>query len=295
MHARPVWLCSGLLLIALTARAETISGRWVASDEEGVTLTLQEAADGTVRGTLSGDEAPLRLEGRRSGQELSGTVDLPGGQPVPFRAKLRGDRMEFGVTGAEATEWLQLRREPPANANARASAPASPSGRRVVINAKPLSADDLARIERTYQLRIPDAKYWYDPVSGAWGGEGGPTAGFIPPGLALGGPLRADASGGGSGVFINGREAHRFDVLALAQLLGSPILPARYFLSAQGLAGFEGGPPLWNLLAIASANAGGGGGGGGSTSWSSRLSSGISDGETSAVFLPNGGIVSSGN
>ena len=107
MHARPVWLCSGLLLIALTARAETISGRWVASDEEGVTLTLQEAADGTVRGTLSGDEAPLRLEGRRSGQELSGTVDLPGGQPVPFRAKLRGDRMEFGVTGAEATEWLQ--------------------------------------------------------------------------------------------------------------------------------------------------------------------------------------------
>ena len=88
-----------------------------------------------------------------------------------------------------------------------------------------------------------------------------------------------------------------FDVLALAQLLGSPILPARYFLSAQGLAGFEGGPPLWNLLAIASANSGGGGGGGGggSTSWSSRLSSGISDGETSAVFLPNGGIVSSGN
>ena len=103
--------------------------------------------------------------------------------------------------------------------------------------------------------------------------------------------LQADASGGGTGIFVNGRELHAYDVLALQQITG-PIMPGRYFITAEGLAGPEGGPALWNLRAMAAPAAGGG-----SNTWQSRITgaSGFSDGNTGAVFLPNGGIVSYGN
>ena len=93
-------------------------------------------------------------------------------------------------------------------------------------------------------------------------------------------------------IFVNGRELHPYDVYALQSVTG-PILPGRYFITAEGLAGYEGGPPLWNLLALA-AQSGGGAGGGGSNTWQSRITgaSGFSDGDSGAVFLPNGGIVS---
>ncbi|MGE3481725.1 MAG: hypothetical protein AB7K73_09975, partial [Gammaproteobacteria bacterium] len=68
-------------------------------------------------------------------------------------------------------------------------------------------------------------------------------------------------------------------------------MPGRYFITAQGLAGFEGGAPLWDLAQLAAQSLGGG-----SNTWQSRIlgASGFSDGTTSAVFLPNGGIVSTG-
>lgn len=59
-------------------------------------------------------------------------------------------------------------------------------------------------------------------------------------------------------------------------------------VAANGLAGYEGGPPLWNLAAMAAQ--------GGVRTWQGRVtaSSGFSDGTHTAVFLPNGGIVSTG-
>jgi hypothetical protein len=41
--------------------------------------------------------------------------------------------------------------------------------------------------------------------------------GLISPDSARG-PLQADASGGGTSVFVNGRELHPYDVMALRQL-----------------------------------------------------------------------------
>lgn len=62
--------------------------------------------------------------------------------------------------------------------------------------------------------------------------------------------MRADASGGGqgrlAGVFVNGRELQPQDVAALSQLV-YPISPGRHWLDAQGSAGYENGPALWNL------------------------------------------------
>jgi hypothetical protein len=51
-------------------------------------------------------------------------------------------------------------------------------------------------------------------------------------------------------VFVNGRQLHTYDVLALQQLLG-PIAPGRYWLDAQGNVGIEDGPMLFNIVRIA--------------------------------------------
>jgi hypothetical protein len=98
-------------------------------------------------------------------------------------------------------------------------------------------------------------RYWYDPKSGWWGIEGGPAAGQLPPGLDLGGPLRADASGGGTGTFINGRELHPTEVQQLSLLFGS-VPRVRFWMNAQGIGGPEGGPATFSLQAAAQARPG---------------------------------------
>jgi hypothetical protein len=138
-----------------------------------------------------------------------------------------------------------------------AGSPAVPSAdaavRAVKFNGHALDATGratLAQLEAAYRTRLPDGAYWYDPVCGAFGAWGGPVLVILPAGLALGGPVPANASGSGSGVFVNGREIHAFDVLYLQHLLG-PIKPGRYFTDAYGNAGLEGGPVLVNLLQAA--------------------------------------------
>ena len=135
----------------------------------------------------------------------------------------------------------------------------SVAGRSVTINDSQVDGSTLAALEQQYGLQIADGDYWYDPYSGAWGLPGGPTAGFIPAGLALGGVLQADASGGGTAVYINGRELHPQEVAGLQQLFGA-VQSGRYWLDAFGNYGFEGGPALGNLVyAIQAAQDGGGG------------------------------------
>lgn len=122
--------------------------------------------------------------------------------------------------------------------------------RQVFINRVRIPAATLTQLEAAGAPRVPDGRYWYDRVSGAWGLEGGFTRGFVAAGLALGGPLPADISGGGTGVFINGRELHPVDLAGLQQLTG-PVAPGRYWVDAQGYAGLEGGPAIANLRALA--------------------------------------------
>lgn len=136
-------------------------------------------------------------------------------------------------------------------------APAVPAAD-VVVNARPLDAPTLQQLQRAYGVPIRPGRYWYDRVSGAWGLEGGPAAGQIHPGLALGGALRADASRGDTRVFVNGRELHRLDVAALQRC--TPVIPGRYWVLANGVGGYEGLPPSFNLAALC-----GGRGGGSST------------------------------
>jgi hypothetical protein len=139
----------------------------------------------------------------------------------------------------------------PLTGGAALAQPAPRAARNVVVNRVRLPDEQMVRLEQLYRMRIADGGYWYDRRSGAWGLAGGPTAGFLLPNLNLGGPLRADASGGHTGVFVNGRQLHVLDVAALAQLV--PVVPGRYWVDAFGNCGREGGPALVNLVALAQA------------------------------------------
>ena len=121
--------------------------------------------------------------------------------------------------------------------------------RQVVVNRVRIAEQDLRGFEQRWQTSIREGSYWYDRFSGAWGLEGGPTAGWIASGLDLGGPLRADASNGNTGVFINGRELHMMDVQALMQIV--QVQRGHWWVDARGNFGAEGGPVLGNLMAMA--------------------------------------------
>jgi hypothetical protein len=126
----------------------------------------------------------------------------------------------------------------------------------VVVNAVTLDAQTKTALERAYGVPVAPGRYWYDPVSGVWGYEGGPAMGQIHPGLRLGGPLRRDASQGRTGVIVNGRELHALDVAALKRCV--PVVPGRYWVTANGVGGHENMPPSFNLAQLCGGRAGGG-------------------------------------
>lgn len=166
--------------------------------------------------------------------------------------------------------------------------PTASSARAVVVNGNRLDPKSLADLDRAARTSVPDGDYWYDARSGACGANGGPTAALLPAGLQFGAALRADASGGGqgltTGVFVNGRELHLADCVALSRVGG--ILPGRYWLDANGNWGVEGIElPLGNLLDAARSAASTGPG-------YNRTTPGghlMSDGQTSGWFDPKTG------
>ena len=170
--------------------------------------------------------------------------------------------------------------------------------RAVKFNGRSLTAPQLRTLEQLERSlgKLEDGAYWYDARTGAAGRWGGPTLTFLPAGLDLGGPLPAEASGGGSGqltaVFINGRELHPVDVAMMQQLVGQ-VWPGRWWVDGQGNFGLEGGPPMGNLVALARSRRQGGGGG--SHAWSSHYEGATprdnmnmaSDGRTTCVTTAN--------
>jgi hypothetical protein len=154
-------------------------------------------------------------------------------------------------TGLAALFGACVMQSPGSVPEAPATPPATLSGDDdLVVNGVRVSPEEREQFEQRYRLRVPPGAYWYDARSGAWGLQGGPTSGFTRASTTLGGALRADASGGGdgtlTGVFINGRELHPTDVELLAQYLS--LVPGRYWVEANGNAGYEGLPAMVNLI-----------------------------------------------
>jgi hypothetical protein len=173
-----------------------------------------------------------------------------------IQISFRGANFGFGPIQSShvKTKVQALRREIEA---ALARSPALETfSRAVVVNGVHVSDESLAAIERQHGLHLGDGDFWYDKASGAWGRRGGPTCGFIPAGLPLGGALARDASGGRTGVVINGRELHALDVLGLQRLVPM-VLPGRYWVNASGDFGWEGGAALGNLWILHRRTSGG--------------------------------------
>lgn len=158
------------------------------------------------------------------------------------------------------------------------------------INGVELDAPTVRSLEQQLGIRAVPGAYWYDALSGLYGTIGGPGLGFTAPGLEIGGRLAADASGGGTSVFVNARELHPSDVAVLMALLGT-VYPGRYWLRWDGYYGFEGGPPIGNLIYIARQASGGAGYN--RTTYGGHLGS---DGQTSYFFDRDSGcsVISGG-
>ncbi len=139
----------------------------------------------------------------------------------------------------------------PVSAQYRRGRQVRPAAGRVIINGKPLARSiRLALVRRG--VRIRSGRYWYDRRTGAWGFKGGPTRGIITPGLRIGGRLKANASRGRSGVYINGRQIKYSEARYLRRLVRR--LPrGRYWVDRWGNAGRVGGPALVNLRRLAAA------------------------------------------
>jgi hypothetical protein len=121
--------------------------------------------------------------------------------------------------------------------------------RNVVINDVKLNETVLYQLEMTYQTQIPDGNYWYDKASGAWGYVNGPTQGVIPANMNIGGRLKANASGRGAGVYVNGREVHSSEVPFFKALFGN-YYKNRYWMDAYGNLGLEGSYGLVNVYQV---------------------------------------------
>ena len=181
----------------------------LASEEAGERVGKQDATEVTVNGANFGGEPLQAVHVRSQVERLVRAIEASAARAVHLRAR----------HGEQA--------------------------RTVVVNGVPLFDKHVAALERHLGSTVADGAYWYDRVSGAWGAIGGPTLRSLPPGLSLGGPLRADASRGATGVFVNGRELDGQDAAALRRVIDMP--PGRYWIDAAGDFGIEGGPRCGNL------------------------------------------------
>jgi hypothetical protein len=264
--------CGAIALLAFliganAVRAQEYTGTYVISGQgETVTLTLQQDASGSVNGRLVGSGIVANLQGGREDPGISGTATA-GNETYGFVAQLEQDYLylklfPFDYAGNPLYDYAQtlvFARGSGGQAAAPTAAevwePGAATERNVFINRTKLPSERVQQMERQYGTLIMDGRYWYDARCGAWGVEGGPTLGFIFPGLDLPSPMPSDISGGGTRIFINGREIHVQDQLALQQIFGVTY-PGRYWLDAQGNLGVEGGMAIANLGAAIQAAAG---------------------------------------
>jgi hypothetical protein len=121
----------------------------------------------------------------------------------------------------------------------------------VVMNGSVVGQQVLNVVAQQYNFRIPPGRYWYDKYSGAWGYEGGGTQGFIAAGFPYYAAMPAQISGGNTGTYINGRHLPYSDVQALRRVLGT-VYKGKFWLDAQGNAGYIGGPAIVNIRQAAS-------------------------------------------
>ncbi|MBK9489647.1 MAG: hypothetical protein IPO07_13290 [Haliscomenobacter sp.] len=127
-----------------------------------------------------------------------------------------------------------------------------------IINDEVVAAQTISQLESAYKVKFVPGNYWYDRMTGAFGRKGGPCTGVGIAGLNIGGSLKSNASGGGTGVFINGRDLHPQDVAVFQTFM--QVIPGRYWMDVYGNFGSENVPfALGNVYQLYQARFGRGG------------------------------------
>ena len=256
---RPLAIAILSQLLIGGAQAQSLTGKYVGRTESGaIVLTLRHEPNGTVTGSLLEDGVTTPLSGHadRGGSRLTAAMQVEG-QQWTFSGELRGSTLTLSIRGATLTLTRTGAGDP------AAPPPSAPTGARSLPSAASPAAAELdvrvngvrlepalvATLSRDYHLQFRSGDFWYDRRCGAWGVVGFPASGVVAPGIPMGGELRADASHGTSGVFVNGRELTLLEVAYLQQL--GPVQRGRAWLDAQGNFGPEGGPAIGNLFLLA--------------------------------------------
>lgn len=165
----------------------------------------------------------------------------------------------------------------------------------VVVNGQTMTAQQLEEFRSRYGSYPGAGSWWYDSRSGLFGQQGGPAVSFMHAGQPFG-PLDPNCSAGNTNVFINGRHLPLAEVYTWAQLIGTAVMPGRYWFDSQGNVGYEGyDVPLGNLYQLVQQRGNHGGQGGGDNGWNTRFSSGnyTSDGSAGYVSVPGVGVIGS--
>lgn len=238
-----------------------------AADGAAPAAGADAAGGGATGGSLVGkwrdpNGAVIELKADGTGTNAAGTFHWQAADgyfhvvesDLVLRYELKGDALT--VAGHEGVMTFQRASPEMAiglNSMARSAAAQKQASDGIVVNGVKLTPAEISKFETQFHITMLAGTYWYDAKCGAWGAQDGPTLGFLPANLQLGGPLKADASGRNpTGVFINGRQIHPVDVSALQQI--TAVLPGHYWVDATGNCGFEGNPtPLANLVQLAQA------------------------------------------
>lgn len=287
-------LLIAFLLIATldVARGQDFSGNYSYREGElNAKLALSKNAGGGYGGKLAVGGNSLNVTATVKNGVLSGAIgdELDG---LAFEARLNNDQLSFVMVelsdnGSPIPETAQtyVFRKGSASVSSPRQKEQKSDGK-VTINDVVLTAEQVADLAKTYGIKPLPGNYWYDVRSGLYGVVGYPAFGFMLPGHRFG-TLKPDASHGNSTVFVNGRELSLAEYTVWSQMVGSWIQPGRYWLDAQGNAGYEGNPaPVINLYVLAQQNSyRGQGRSGGDNFWSSRFGAGNSNADNTQGYV----------
>ena len=222
-------------------------------------LSISGNGGGQYEGKLRVDGLIMSLNARRFGDRIAGRIGVAD-DSFEFVAKLQGSALLLQDEDGVSILFRRDTGSENSTGSKQADNKVQPGQRQVYVNRVRLDAATLQAIESRGQVPIADGRYWYDVNTGAWGVEGGPTAGLINPGMPLPTSMPSDISGGGTGIYINGREIHPLDQQALYQLFGVTY-QGNFWMDSQGYIGYVGGPAIANILQASQAARSSGGDG----------------------------------
>ena len=209
-------------------------------------LSISGNGGGQYEGKLRVDGVIMPLNARRFGDRIAGQIGIAD-DSFEFVANLQGSALLLQDEDGVSILFRRDTSSENSTGSKQADNKVQPGQRQVYVNRVRLDAATLQAIESRGQVPIADGRYWYDVNTGAWGVEGGPTAGLINPGMPLPTSMPSDISGGGTGIYINGREIHPLDQQALYQLFGVTY-QGNFWMDSQGYIGYIGGPAIANIL-----------------------------------------------